>query len=130
MVDKMSLKAKGALVPDRKVWIYSAHDETLANFLMALNIFEPHCPPYASAVLIELRTNKKSQYTVTISYKNSSSEPNVMTLPGCLPNCPLSQFIKLTRDLIPDDWERECLISENYRLHESPNYSSVPGKLF
>lgn len=53
-------------MPDRKVWIYSAHDETLANFLMTLNVFEPHCPPYASAILVELRENSRGQHVVTV----------------------------------------------------------------
>ena len=68
MIDHMEKKAKGALVPDRKLWIYSAHDETIANVLMTLNIFEPHCPPYASTILIELRKNSKGQHIVTVSF--------------------------------------------------------------
>lgn len=59
-------KSQNTLVPDRKVWMYSAHDETIANMLMTLNLFEPHCPPYAATILIELRTNPKNQYFVTV----------------------------------------------------------------
>lgn len=32
-----------------------------------------------------------------------------MTLPGCAVLCPLEDFITLTKDVVPDDWERECL---------------------
>lgn len=66
MIDHMEKKSKNALVPDRKVWMYSAHDETIANMLMTLNVFEPHCPPYTATILIELRVNLKDQYFVTV----------------------------------------------------------------
>lgn len=108
MIDHMEKKSKNALVPDRKLWMYSAHDETIANMLMTLNVFEPHCPPYAAAILIELRANPKNQYFVTISYKNTTDEPLLLTLPGCIALCPLDQFIALTKDVIPVDWEKEC----------------------
>lgn len=62
----MVKKAQHTLEPDRKIWIYSAHDETIGNLLMTLNVFDPHPPPYAAVVLIELRTNSKNQYFVTV----------------------------------------------------------------
>ncbi|XP_066593508.1 prostatic acid phosphatase-like isoform X2 [Prorops nasuta] len=108
MIDHMVKKSRNALRPDRKLWIYSAHDETLANLLMTLNIFDSHCPPYAATILIELRTNLKKQFFVTVSYKNSTDEPALLTIPGCNALCSLNDFIKLTRDIVPEDWEREC----------------------
>lgn len=118
MTNNMVLKSQKKLLPDRKVWIYSAHDDTLANFLMGLNLFDFHCPPYAATVLVELRINKQSQYSVTISYKNSTNEPTFLTLPGCTSNCPLDRFVELTKDLVPDDWHAEC------------NESAGPGENF
>lgn len=110
MIDHMEKKSKNALVPDRKVWMYSAHDETLANMLMTLNIFDPHCPPYTATILLELRVNVKNQYFVTVSYKNNSDEPVLLTLPGCIALCPLNQFIALTKDVVPINWEQECTL--------------------
>lgn len=66
MIDHMVKKSQNTLKPDRKAWIYSAHDQTVANLLMTLNLFELHCPPYAATVLIELRINFKNQYFVTV----------------------------------------------------------------
>ncbi|XP_051173261.1 prostatic acid phosphatase-like [Leptopilina boulardi] len=109
IIHNLLLKSQNSLNPDRKLWMYSAHDETVANFLMTLGLFDRHCPPYAALVLIELRLNSKNQHIVTISYKNSSDEPNLLTLPGCVPACPLKQFVRLTKDLIPENWEEECL---------------------
>lgn len=110
MVQHLVQKSKNVLKPDRKLWIYSAHDETVANLLMTLNLFDLHCPPYTATVLMELRLNSKNQHIVTVSYKNSSEEPTLLTLPGCIPACPLNQFVKLTKDLIPENWDRECSI--------------------
>jgi len=33
-----------------------------------------------------------------------------MTLPGCASLCPLNEFVNLTKDVVPENWERECLI--------------------
>ncbi|XP_017797809.1 PREDICTED: prostatic acid phosphatase-like [Habropoda laboriosa] len=110
MIDHMEKKSKNALMPNRKIWMYSAHDDTLANMLMTLNVFEPHCPPYIAVILIELRVNLKNQYFVTVSYKNTSDEPQLLTLPGCIALCPLNQFITLTKDVIPVNWEKECAV--------------------
>ncbi|KYM98697.1 Lysosomal acid phosphatase [Cyphomyrmex costatus] len=113
MIDHMVKKAQHTLQPDRKIWMYSAHDETIGNILMTLNVFEPHLPPYAATVLIELRINSKNQYFVTVSYKNTTEEPILMTLPGCDTLCPLNEFINLTKDVVPEDWKRECQIGRN-----------------
>ncbi|KAK9302294.1 hypothetical protein QLX08_005717 [Tetragonisca angustula] len=117
MIDHMEKKSKNALVPDRKVWMYSAHDETIANMLMTLNVFEPHCPPYTATILIELRVNLKDQYFVTISYKNTTMEAQFLKLPGCTTMCPLNQFITLTKDVIPINWEKECAIEWEQLRH-------------
>lgn len=66
MINHMEKKSRNALIPDRKVWIYSAHDETVANMLMTLNLFDPHCPPYTATILIELRVNSKKEHFVTV----------------------------------------------------------------
>ncbi|KAF7406002.1 hypothetical protein HZH68_005371 [Vespula germanica] len=118
IIDHMEKKSRNALIPDRKVWIYSAHDETVANMLMTLNLFDPHCPPYTATILIELRVNSEKEYFVTISYRNTTEEPNLLTLPGCNTLCPLNKFIQLTKDIIPEDWHKECMMK-----HEKNEYN-------
>lgn len=63
----MKKKMKNKLKPDRKAWIYSAHDTTIANVLKGLNVFEIHSPPYSSLILMELK-KKNNQYFVEVSY--------------------------------------------------------------
>jgi len=62
MVDKRD----GVKKPDYKMTMYSAHDATVANLLMALGVFDPHCPPYRSLVLIELWKNDLGKYQVKV----------------------------------------------------------------
>lgn len=42
-------------------------------------------------------------------YKNTTGDPFLLTLPGCIAACPLNQFVRLTKDIVPDNWELECL---------------------
>lgn len=61
-----------------------------------------------------------------VSYKNSSKEPTIMTLPGCTTLCPLENFITLTKDVVPDDWKRECLFdAEKYAEKYEYNFNTA-----
>lgn len=40
ILDRFSQKMKSQLNPDRSLWLYSAHDTTVANILNALGLFE------------------------------------------------------------------------------------------
>ena len=49
-----------------------------------------------------------------------------MILPGCIAACPLNQFISLTKDVIPENWDRECLLGfEKYQF--SVNATAIIG---
>lgn len=39
---------------NRKMLMYSAHDSTLARIMNTMGVFDPHCPPYAAALFVEL----------------------------------------------------------------------------
>lgn len=41
--DRFTKKLNSMLQPDRSLWIYSAHDTTVANVLDALGLFEVKC---------------------------------------------------------------------------------------
>lgn len=40
MLDHFSQKIESKLVPDRSLWIYSAHDSTIASILNSIGLFE------------------------------------------------------------------------------------------
>lgn len=40
ILDRFTMKSSSTLSPNRSLWIYSAHDGTIANVLNALGLFE------------------------------------------------------------------------------------------
>lgn len=40
ILDRFNAKANSTLTPNRSIWLYSAHDLTIANMLNSLNLFE------------------------------------------------------------------------------------------
>jgi hypothetical protein len=62
----MMEKRDGIMKPDYKMTMYSAHDTTVANFLMALGVFDQQIPPYRSLVLVELWKNDQAEYQVKV----------------------------------------------------------------
>ncbi|XP_055384049.1 prostatic acid phosphatase [Condylostylus longicornis] len=92
----------------QSVWVYSAHDTTIANVLNAFKLFEWHNPPYTACILIELRIDYNKRPLISIFYKNSSKTPEPLLIPECGIQCPLSQMYNLYKEILPDDWEKEC----------------------
>ncbi|EFX74583.1 hypothetical protein DAPPUDRAFT_251804 [Daphnia pulex] len=112
VVEHLGAYAQSKLTPpNRKLFMYSAHDVTVATFLSALNIFNGIQPPYASMVLVELHEPKPNDFYVKILYKNVSDDgrnPEVLSLPGCTRFCPLDKFFQLVQNATSDDIKVEC----------------------
>jgi len=108
---KAKLAGKKKMQPVR---VYSAHDDTVAPFLAALDVFNDLAPPYASAVMVELWKSEaeKEEPFVRVYYRNDTSinpaPPLLLTVPGCHSDCPWSQFLSLTSDSFPKDYAEEC----------------------
>jgi len=123
MITHMKLKVAGSL--DKNLWVYSAHDTTIANLLNTLGVFDIHRPPFTSCVLIELR-EVKGENVVLISYKNETNkEPHVFTIPGCTQLCPLDKFESLLAPVIPGDWDAECHEHTFFDLTSDLPYNSL-----
>ncbi|XP_052416668.1 lysosomal acid phosphatase [Carassius gibelio] len=97
-----------------KMMVYSAHDTTVVALQEALNVFNGLQAPYASCHLIELHQEENGTFTVEMFYRNDTnvSEPYPLSLPGCLQRCPLQDFVNLTREVIPQDRNKECQIKK------------------
>ena len=93
------------------MFLYAAHDDTVAMVMDTLGIFNGIAPPYCSTLIVELldreglkvivcpilfsdkQLNKNENVQVQFSYRNDSSlEPHPLTLPGCSQLCPLERF--------------------------------------
>nr|CAD7574173.1 unnamed protein product [Timema californicum] len=66
MVLHMTQKRHQKLHPDRILFLYSAHEFTVANLLHSLGVWEVQDPPYCAAVLVELRLHNKNNFFVTV----------------------------------------------------------------
>lgn len=70
--EKLKSKSNGSLLPDRNIFIYSAHDVTLVNTMRALNISDQTSrkPDYAATLAFELHQglleNRPSEYSVKV----------------------------------------------------------------
>ncbi|XP_061698536.1 lysophosphatidic acid phosphatase type 6 [Syngnathoides biaculeatus] len=78
--------------PNRKLFLYSAHDTTLIPCLMALGIFDMKWPPYAADVTLELHQHRRTKEAfVKVSYMGQDQ-----LIPGCSGlYCPLQEFQKV-----------------------------------
>uniref|UniRef100_A0A8C1IJ05 Lysosomal acid phosphatase n=1 Tax=Cyprinus carpio TaxID=7962 RepID=A0A8C1IJ05_CYPCA len=118
LLDQIIKNLSNAAAPDSKqevkMMVYSAHDTTVVALQEALNVFNGLQPPYASCHLIELHQEENGMFTVEMFYRNDTnvSEPYPVSLPGCSQRCPLQDFMNLTREVIPQDRDKECQIKK------------------
>uniref|UniRef100_A0A8P4KLW3 Acid phosphatase 6, lysophosphatidic n=1 Tax=Dicentrarchus labrax TaxID=13489 RepID=A0A8P4KLW3_DICLA len=75
--------------PDRKLFLYSAHDTTLIPCLMALGVFDMRWPPYAADITLELHKHRQTNKAfVKVSYIGQDQ-----LIQGCSGvYCPLEEF--------------------------------------
>lgn len=121
-------KTDGTLVPDRSVHIYSGHDTTVAGLLNMLGLFEVHSPGYASAILVELHRDVRSNETfVQIFYRNATNtEPAALTIPNCGTSCPLADMIRLYKPLLPTHSDAvECQVHFEAASKADRTFSSL-----
>lgn len=93
-----------------KIYMYSAHDATVAMLTEALGVYNGLPPPYAALFLLELH-KVGSQHYVKMYYHNDTAmrePPYPLVLPGCSERCLLEDWLSLTAKVVPDDWDKEC----------------------
>ncbi|XP_023293172.2 prostatic acid phosphatase isoform X1 [Lucilia cuprina] len=129
MLERFVDKSKGKLNPNRSLWIYSAHDTTVANVLNTLKLYDLHSPPYIACIMLELRLDEKLQPYVSIFYKNTTAEPEPLYIPDCGVACPLNQMFNIYSDILPKDWESECKLSTLMMTYEEANVGTAMGIL-
>ncbi|XP_031147771.2 lysosomal acid phosphatase [Sander lucioperca] len=120
-------------VPDPKqrlkMMMLSAHDTTVAALQASLNVFNGVQPPYASCQIFELYRDNGS-VSVSMFYRNDSAvEPYPLQLPGCSLDCPLDEFVRITKLSISEDRDKECQVHSEGRDKEVIISLAVSGSL-
>ncbi|KAK6472530.1 lysosomal acid phosphatase isoform X1 [Huso huso] len=91
--------------------VYSAHDTTIVALQLALDVYNGKQAPYASCHIFELYQEDHGAFTVGMFYRNETGkDPYPVKLANCTQDCPLEDFIRITKSVIPDDWAKECQI--------------------
>jgi hypothetical protein len=111
VIDQMVNKANSTLVPlERKIFLYSGHENNVINILAALNLFQPHVPKYTASAIVELHwiTELQSHGVKVLYLRDADSTPEVLKLEGCDTLCPLNDFIRITEPHVPVNYTAEC----------------------
>jgi hypothetical protein len=118
LVNNMKNKIDGKTDEELNLFLYSTHDTMLTVLMYALNVYNNELVPFSASLLFELHQNKSNNnYFVRIYYYNETltdKSPHLLSLPNCdyLTDCPLDKFFSLTKELIPEDWDKECGIED------------------
>lgn len=111
LFDHFKQKSLSQLQPDRVLWIYSAHDNTIINVLNALNVYHFHVPPFSASIHFELY-RRASEYYVQLFYrKDKFQDVPPIEIPHCGTKCPLDKLYELYNDILPsedDTYESLC----------------------
>ncbi|XP_018579473.1 venom acid phosphatase Acph-1-like [Anoplophora glabripennis] len=104
ILDDTKAKIEGTLKPpSRKIFLYSAHESNVANFLTTLDIFEPQIPPYGCYILVEVH-QINGIYGIKIFYQDYIGDgPKLLKLAACEEFCPLNKFESLVEEYLPAD---------------------------
>ncbi|XP_072756171.1 venom acid phosphatase Acph-1 isoform X2 [Anoplolepis gracilipes] len=98
----------GDLSKERKIILYSGGERNIIGILKNLNLWSPHIPNEAAALIFELYFDKATNvYGMKINYYTDGATIS-LTLPNCTEICPLQTLINITFDLIPEDPQSLC----------------------
>ncbi|XP_011706474.1 PREDICTED: venom acid phosphatase Acph-1-like [Wasmannia auropunctata] len=100
----------GDIPKERKMMLYSGDARNIVGVLKNLDLWSPHIPNEAAALIFELYfDNDTNIYGMKINYYTGIDDTMiVLSLPNCTDICPLQTLINATIDLIPQDSRSLC----------------------
>ncbi|XP_029165957.1 venom acid phosphatase Acph-1-like [Nylanderia fulva] len=120
----------GELSAERKMILYSGDERNIVGVLKNLNLWSPHIPNEAAALIFELYfNNDTNMYGMKINYYTGIDGTIIpLILSNCTEICPLRTLINVTFDMIPENpqslcgWPMEDQLEENKKTDTS-NYN-------
>lgn len=117
-------RASGKGLNYNKGIVFSAHDSTLQDLLVALNIYDGLHSPYASILIFELNRDKLNELHVKIIYNNKE-----LLLPGVKITASLHLFSNYTVERTFSDVADACANIEFLNMTPDTEQSSWPLSL-
>ncbi|XP_022909416.1 venom acid phosphatase Acph-1-like [Onthophagus taurus] len=110
VLNQMLSKIKDELPKERKIYLYSGHENNVINILAALNVFKAHVPKYSAAAIIELYyVPLSNEYRVKVFYEYDVNEEfRIEIISGCEESCEIGKFMNLVDDYVPKNYTAEC----------------------
>ncbi|XP_068447183.1 lysosomal acid phosphatase [Clinocottus analis] len=113
-----------------KMTMLSAHDTTVSALQLSLDVFNGRQPPYAACQIFELYRDDNGSVSVSLAYRNDSAvDAYPLQLPGCSLDCPLEDFVRITKLSISEDRDKECQLPVEGRDKEVIISLAVAGSL-
>ncbi|XP_030757010.1 venom acid phosphatase Acph-1-like [Sitophilus oryzae] len=103
--------------PDRKMYLYSAHENNIATLLISLEAFQiTDIPPYGSYVLMEVH-QIEGVYGFKLFYQDyEQDDPIAIKLPNCDYFCPYDEFYQQVEYMLPES-DADCnAVDEAYTI--------------
>lgn len=103
----------------RRAYFYSAHDITLVNLLRTMGFTEEFFKPeYGATLVFELHDDGSdlaelahhAQLKLLHVNDTDAMLPYYVNIPNCGTPCLLENLTKLWENVLPDNWDRECLL--------------------
>ncbi|XP_030763632.1 venom acid phosphatase Acph-1-like [Sitophilus oryzae] len=100
IIDDTTKKING-IEDSKKIYLYSAHENNVAELLIILDVFERHIPKYGAHVMVEVH-KIEGVYGFKIFYQNYDfDEPVLLKIPSCEEFCPFEEFLRLFTKYLP-----------------------------
>lgn len=99
----------GDIPKERKIMLYSGDERNIVGVLKSLNLWSPHIPNEAAALIFELYFDDTNLYGMKINYYTGTDGTTIpLTLPNCAEICPLQTLINAILIEIPQNPQSLC----------------------
>ncbi|XP_074601229.1 prostatic acid phosphatase-like isoform X2 [Brevipalpus obovatus] len=119
---------------EKKLLVYSTHDNIISALLIALGVFDNRQPAYGASVILEVWKNSAEERFVSVQHWNDTELPNPIEKiqPYCdqALQCPLDNFFTHMNSLILDDWHKECGLKECESVWSDPYFIALIVLIF
>lgn len=116
LLDNMIRKRSGILMPERSIFIYSAHDVTLINLMRTMNIIDQTSgkPDFSATIVFELHHSitfdDDFEVKIVFFFNSEDKYPKEIKIPNCEHPCSLTKFSQLMETVRLKSYEELCAI--------------------